>query len=71
MGVVEEAFDRGFLDGAVHAFDLSIRPGMIRLGESVFDSVDMAGAVKGMAAEACGWPLGDFLEGLRTGFRCR
>ncbi len=49
MGVVEKAFDRGFLDGAVHEFDLSIRPGMIRLGESAFDSVDMAGAVKGMA----------------------
>src|ERR1700732_1736303 len=55
--VVEEALPRGFLDGAVHPFDLSVGPGMVRLGEPVLDSVDMAGTVEGMAAEACGWPL--------------
>ncbi len=55
--VVEEAFDGGFLDGSVHAFDLTIGPGMVRLGEAVFDSVDMAGPIEGMAAEAGGWPL--------------
>jgi hypothetical protein len=38
---VEEAFDGDFLDGSVHPFDLAIGPGMIRLGEVVFDSVDM------------------------------
>jgi hypothetical protein len=53
----EEAFDGGFLDGSVHAFDLTIGPGMVRLGEAVFDSLDMAGPIEGMAAEAGGWPL--------------
>ena len=57
VGFVEEALHRGFLDGAVHAFDLSVGPGMVRLGEPVLDSVAMAGPVEGMAAEACGWPL--------------
>jgi len=55
--VVEEAFDSGFLDGSVHPFDLTIGPGMVRLGEAVFDSVDMAGPIEGMAAEAGGWTL--------------
>jgi hypothetical protein len=54
--VVEEAFDGGFLDGSVHSFDLTLGPGMVRLGEAVFDSVDMAGSIEGMAAEAGGGP---------------
>ena len=54
VGVVEEAFDGGFLDGSVHSFDLTIGPGVVRLGEAVFDSVDMAGSIEGMAAEAGG-----------------
>ena len=41
----------------VHALDLSVRPGMAGLGKSVFDSMDMADAVEGVSAEACGWPL--------------
>ena len=57
VGVVEEAFDGGLLDGSVHAFDLTIGPGMVRLSEAVFDSVDMAGPIEGMAAEAGGRTL--------------
>ena len=48
--VIVVALDGGFLDGPVHAFDLSVGPGMVGLGEAVFDSVNMAGAVEGMAA---------------------
>jgi hypothetical protein len=40
--VIEEALDSSFLDGAVHPFDLSVAPWMVRLCESVFDSVEMA-----------------------------
>ena len=57
VGVVEEAFDGGFLDGAIHAFDLPVGPGMVGFGKAVFDSVKMAGAVEGVFAEARGWPL--------------
>lgn len=31
------SLDGGFLDGAVHAFDLAVRPWMIDLGCPVFD----------------------------------
>jgi hypothetical protein len=55
--VVEEALDGGFLDGSVHSFDLTIGPRMVRLGEVVLDSVDMAGPIEGMDAEAGGWTL--------------
>ena len=33
------AFDGRFLDGAVHPLDLSVGPGMARLGEAVIDVV--------------------------------
>jgi hypothetical protein len=56
-GCRRRAFDGGFLDGSVHAFHLPVGPGMLRLGKAVFDSVDLAGAVKRMAAEAGRWTL--------------
>ena len=31
------SLDRGFLDRAVHAFDLAVGPWMIDLGRAVFD----------------------------------
>ena len=34
VGVVVVALNRGLLDGAVHALDLPVRPGMIGLGET-------------------------------------
>ena len=37
--VVVIAFDGCVLDRAVHSFDLAVGPGMIDLGESVFDTV--------------------------------
>jgi hypothetical protein len=57
VGVVEVAFDRGFFDGSIHPLDLTVGPGMIRLGESMPDAMDAAGSVEGMSAEAGRWPL--------------
>jgi hypothetical protein len=39
MGVVEVALDSGVLDGSVHALDLPVGPGMVGLGQSVFDPI--------------------------------
>ncbi len=39
-------------DGAVHALDLPVRPGMIGLGETVVDAVQKTDPVKRMAAKA-------------------
>lgn len=57
VGVVKVSLHGRVLDGSVHALDLSVRPRMVGLGQPVFDSADMAGAVEGMTPEACGWPL--------------
>ena len=46
--IVVEALDGRVLDGAVHAFDLAVRPGMFRLGQPLFDVELGAGAVEGM-----------------------
>jgi hypothetical protein len=35
----------GFFDGAVHALDLAIGPGMVGLGEPMVDAVQPAGPV--------------------------
>lgn len=39
VAVVVEAFDGAVLDGAVHPFDLAVRPGMVDAGEAVLDAV--------------------------------
>jgi hypothetical protein len=57
VAVLEEAFDGGFLDGAIHPLDLAVRPEMIWLGEPVFDATAATHAVEGMSAEACRWSL--------------
>jgi hypothetical protein len=54
VGVVEVPLDGGVFDGSVHAFDLSVGPGMIGLGKSVFYSMGIANTVEGMSSEACG-----------------
>ncbi len=51
MAVVMVTFDRRFLDGAVHPFDLTIRPRVPRFGQPVFDVEVRAGQFEGMAAE--------------------
>jgi len=57
MGVVEVSLDGGVLDGPVHAFDLPVGPGMVGLGEAVFDSTKETEPVEGMATKACGGSL--------------
>ena len=42
LGVVEVAFDGGVLDGPVHALYLPVDPGMVGLGQPVFDSMKAA-----------------------------
>ena len=42
VAVVVVALDGGVLDRAVHAFDLSIGPRMVRLGQPVLDLVRRA-----------------------------
>ena len=46
MGLVVELFDGGFFQGSIHALNLSVGPGMIDPGESVFDAVLCANAVE-------------------------
>ena len=49
-GIVEP-LDRGFLDGAVHALDLTIGPGMAWLGQPVLDVEISTSCLEGVAAE--------------------
>ncbi len=56
VGVVEVSLDRSVLDGSVHALDLPIGPGMIGLGEPVFDSMKGTEPVEGMSAPSGGKP---------------
>ena len=44
--VIVEAFDGCFLDGSVHALDLSVGPGMLDLGEPVLDLMLAADTVE-------------------------
>ncbi len=57
VGIVGVSFHRSVLDGSVHALDLPVGPGMVWLGQPVFDSINETDPVEGMAAEACSWPL--------------
>lgn len=48
MAVVVEPFDCGILDRSVHAFDLSIRPGVTHFGQPMFDPIFRASHSKHM-----------------------
>ena len=39
MAIVVIASDGGVLDGAVHSFNLPVRPGMIDFGEAMLDAI--------------------------------
>src|SRR5258708_24218098 len=52
VGVVVVALHRGLFDGAVHALDSPVRPGMIGLGEAVADAVQDTDPLKRLAAKA-------------------
>ena len=49
-----EAFDGGFLDGAVHPLELTVRPGMVRLGQPVLDVVRLADHIEAHLTRPCG-----------------
>jgi len=52
VAVVVVALDRGFLDRAIHALDLSVGPGMVGLGRSVLDVVGQADSIEHMQAQS-------------------
>ena len=58
MVVVVEALDCGVLDGAVHPFDLAIGPGVLDLGQSMFDAVLPAPHVEHVRDKGCGRSVG-------------
>ena len=49
--VVVVPLDGGVLDGAVHAFDLSVGPWVVWLGQPVLNFMECAGAIEGMATQ--------------------
>jgi hypothetical protein len=49
--VVVETPNRGVLDGAVHSFDLAIRPRMVELRQAMVDAQLGAGEIKGVGSE--------------------
>ena len=51
VGFVVEALDGCFLEGSVHAFDLTVGPGMFRLGQAVVDVGLGASELEGMGSE--------------------
>ena len=55
MAVVVVALDGGLLDGAVHAFDLTVGPGMFDFGEPVLDAVLAAAHVEHVGHVAVRW----------------
>lgn len=54
VALVEEAFDRGVLDRAVHPLGLSIGRMMLRLSRTVLDVVRGAGIFEGMRSVTFG-----------------
>ena len=51
VALVVIAFDGGFLNGAVHTLDLSVRPGMIGLGCAVLDAIGHTHAIEQVNAQ--------------------
>lgn len=51
VGLVIEPSDGRVLNGAVHPFDLTVRPRMIEFREAMLDAVLSAGQVEGVGAK--------------------
>lgn len=51
VGFVIEALDGGLFEGSVHALDLAVGPGMLRLGQAMIDVGFGTGELEGMGAE--------------------
>lgn len=65
MAVVVIGFDGGILDGAVHAFDLAIGPGMIGFSQAMIDVMAGTGEFKSMSPEDLALLPGQFDVGGR------
>ena len=53
VSVVIVALDGRFLDRAVHALDLAIRPWMLDLGQPMFDAIFSAAHIEHMRRVSC------------------
>jgi hypothetical protein len=53
VSIVMVALDGRFLDRAVHALDLAIGPGMLDLGQPMFDAILLAAHIKHMCRVSC------------------
>ena len=53
VSIIVIALDGGFLDRPVHAFDLTIGPGMLDLGQSMFDAILLAAQIEHMCRVSC------------------
>ena len=54
VAVIVVAFDGSVLDGSVHSFDLSIRPGVFDLGQPVVDIIFAAAHIEHVGEIGCG-----------------
>src|SRR6202049_1538737 len=54
VGFIVVALDGRFLEGAVHPFDLAIRPGVVGFGQAVLDAVGSADLVEAVDPIASG-----------------
>ena len=58
VGLVMIAAHGCFFQGAVHALDLAVGPGMVRFGEPVLDSVFPAAYIEHVGGVTRGWAIG-------------
>src|SRR5258705_6521665 len=58
MTIVVIAFNGGFLDRSVHAFDLAVRPRVLDLSEPVLDAILAAAHVKYVGHVFGCWAIG-------------
>lgn len=56
VGFVVIAGDGRFPEGAVHALDLAVGPGVVQLGEPTFDAMGLAEQIEGMGTPLGRWP---------------
>ena len=61
MAFVMEAFDRRFLDRAVHPLDLTVGPGMVRLGEPMLNAIRLTDHVEAHPARPGGVAIAGLL----------
>ena len=58
VGLVMVAAHGCFFEGAIHALNLAVGPGMVRFGEPVLDAVFPAAHIEHMGGVPRGWAIG-------------